>query len=233
MGGFKVLLDIAQNGCHYDDRARDYMFMTSNIDGQAIKAGFEPRRIFQTHGSLHHLQCLGFCEKAQIVPFYDGYEELKIDGESLKIESEGEIPRCAECKGFMRPNVSFFSDTSDTFDDERTVAQKEGFMRWLKPFMAQRKKLLVVEIGAGKSVHSLRWEGEYLSEMGNVTMIRINPVDEVDTDTKMQKKKSRHITLKLGAKQALDAIEKCMKENSTKNGRMKTEDNDNDGEEEE
>jgi len=210
--GFRVLLDIAAEGCHYDARPRDYQFMTSNIDGQALKAGFDANRIFQTHGALSHLQCLALCDDAPIVDFGDGYDQLlddEVDAETLRAKSVEALPRCAQCGGLMRPNVSFFSDTADTFDDERTAAQKERFLKWLRPFTVEnaKKKLLVVEIGAGKSVHSLRWESEHLSELANVTLIRINPVDDVDESAPH----SRHITLKLGAKMALVAIEKEMK----------------------
>jgi NAD-dependent SIR2 family protein deacetylase len=34
---------------------------TSNVDGQFQKAGFNPRRVVEAHGSIHHLQCQNGC----------------------------------------------------------------------------------------------------------------------------------------------------------------------------
>ena len=34
---------------------------TSNVDGQFQAAGFDPQRIAECHGSIHHLQCMQPC----------------------------------------------------------------------------------------------------------------------------------------------------------------------------
>ncbi len=41
--------------------------LTSNVDGQFQKAGFDPDNIVEAHGSIHHLQCLEPC-KPEIWP---------------------------------------------------------------------------------------------------------------------------------------------------------------------
>ena len=38
--------------------AKGAFVFTSNVDGQFQKAGFDPQRIHECHGSIHHLQCL-------------------------------------------------------------------------------------------------------------------------------------------------------------------------------
>lgn len=40
---------------------RGYSIFTSNVDGQFQKAGFDQNRIYECHGSIHHLQCLEPC----------------------------------------------------------------------------------------------------------------------------------------------------------------------------
>jgi len=198
--GFCALLRMLQ-------QKENYFYMTSNIDGQAVKAGFDEKRLYQTHGSLHHLQCLNNCAKSSIVSFRSGYDNLKLKEGTLKITDLGTIPKCAACGGLNRPNVSFFSDTNLTFNDERIHKQKDVFLDWLQPFVDERKeKLLIVEIGCGKSVHSLRWEAQYLSESDNITLIRINPSEKIDI-TK-ERKLEKNIVLKLPAKMALDAVAK-------------------------
>ena len=197
--GFYALLSMLKN--------KNSFYMTSNIDGQAIKAGFDQNKLYQTHGSLHHLQCLKKCQNSKIIPFSNGYDALKLNEKTLRISDFSKIPRCRACGGLTRPNVSFFSDTNETFDDERIQKQKDKFMKWLQPFVDDRKEqLLIIEIGCGKSVHSLRWEAQYLSESNNVTLIRINPSEKMERIN--TKKPSKNVILKLPAKCALDAINK-------------------------
>eukprot|EP01084_Bolivina_argentea_P015501 29004_1 len=203
--GFNILYNLSVN------TNRNYFYMTSNIDGQAIKAGFKKNKLIQTHGSLHHLQCLNYCENSNIIPFLDGYNDLKMNKETFMITDMKYIPNCDGCNGLMRPNVSFFSDTQDTFNGERIIKQKERLMEWLNEFMNDKKELLVVEIGCGKSIHSLRWECEYLKSLENVKLIRINPTEQLDMNKNHNNK--NHIILKLTAKTALNAIDNYIKKN--------------------
>jgi NAD-dependent SIR2 family protein deacetylase len=39
----------------------EWFVVTSNVDGQFQKAGFDEERILEVHGSIHHLQCLAGC----------------------------------------------------------------------------------------------------------------------------------------------------------------------------
>eukprot|EP01084_Bolivina_argentea_P165036 286810_1 len=204
--GFNVLFDLL----HTEDETRDWFYMTSNIDGQAHKAGFEQAKLYQTHGSLHHLQCLDYCEDGDIVPFYDGYNKMEMEKETCRMKDVNAIPKCEECGAYTRPNVSFFSDTMDTFNNERIIKQKHKFMEWLQPYMKDKgKELVVLEIGCGKSVHSLRWECEYLASLENVKMIRINPTESI-TMGENSNKSSKNVILKLTAKTGLTAISKYL-----------------------
>ena len=51
--GFEVLLRWA--------RERPTFVFTSNVDGQFQRAGFDPERVAEVHGSIHRLQCLADC----------------------------------------------------------------------------------------------------------------------------------------------------------------------------
>ena len=48
---------------------------TSNVDGQFQKAGFDPARIVEVHGSIHHLQCTEPCG----IDIWDAREEVEVD----------------------------------------------------------------------------------------------------------------------------------------------------------
>ena len=47
--GYRVLLDIVKS-----PQIRDYFVVTSNVDGMFEKAGFDPQKIWEIHGSIHH-----------------------------------------------------------------------------------------------------------------------------------------------------------------------------------
>jgi NAD-dependent SIR2 family protein deacetylase len=47
-----------------DALARGSFVFISNVDGQFQEAGFDPLRIDECHGSIHHMQCLAPCSEA-------------------------------------------------------------------------------------------------------------------------------------------------------------------------
>ena len=57
-GGFGILRKWG------DGMPNGHAVFTSNVDGQFQKAGFDPRLVYECHGSIHHLQCLEPCSGA-------------------------------------------------------------------------------------------------------------------------------------------------------------------------
>ena len=53
--GFAILRRWAETMSH------GYFVLTSNVDGHFQQAGFDPERIYECHGSIHHLQCHAGC----------------------------------------------------------------------------------------------------------------------------------------------------------------------------
>ena len=53
--GFHILLEPARK------MPAGYFVFTSNVDGHFQKAGFDPERIEECHGSIHRLQCVQEC----------------------------------------------------------------------------------------------------------------------------------------------------------------------------
>lgn len=53
--GFTILRRWAETMPH------GYFVLTSNVDGYFQQAGFDPERIYECHGSIHHLQCHAGC----------------------------------------------------------------------------------------------------------------------------------------------------------------------------
>jgi NAD-dependent SIR2 family protein deacetylase len=135
---------------------------TSNVDGQFQRAGFDPDRICECHGSIHHLQCLARCGDA-IWPAYGFLPE--VDMAACRLSSP--LPRCPVCHGVARPNILMFGD--DGWVDVRTRAQDARLSAWLSAV----DHLVVIEIGAGTAIPTVRLFGE----LQHSPLIRINPHD--------------------------------------------------------
>jgi NAD-dependent SIR2 family protein deacetylase len=156
--GFSLLLD-------WIDRYKLASFVvTSNVDGQFQKAGFSEDRLLEVHGSIHYLQCLSPC----CHDIWPNQAEFTIDHTSMRA-TRG--PACPVCGGVARPNILMFGDFSWLSD--RTTAQEENFAKFMAKYRG--KKLVVIEMGAGSAVPTIRYLSENLGSESGVDVIRINP----------------------------------------------------------
>jgi NAD-dependent SIR2 family protein deacetylase len=158
--GFQLLLDLVSS------KNNNYFIFTSNVDGQFQKAGFDEEKIYEVHGSIHHLQCSKNCSKDiwsakdTNVPI-DEKEFLAID-----------IPQCPKCNEIARPNILMFGDWD--WNTKRSDNQEAKYNKWLKN--NRTKKIAIIEIGAGGAIPTVRYQGEILSRRNPLaTLIRINP----------------------------------------------------------
>lgn len=152
--GFHILRQIGEHlsaGC--------FVF-TSNVDGHFLKAGFDASRINECHGSIHHLQCLDACTEDTWAA--DDYRP-EIDEEHCLLTSD--FPKCQHCQGMARPNILMFGDWG--WLEQRSAEQNRRMSDWLR----RVERLLVIEIGAGTNIPTVRLLGESLSGQ----LIRINP----------------------------------------------------------
>lgn len=154
---------------------------TSNVDGQFQKAGFAADRVAECHGSIHHLQCVDGC--GQPVWAADGFDPA-VDARNCRLLSA--LPACPRCGGLARPNILMFGDAA--WDEARSLRQEARLRAWL----ARARRPVVLEVGAGTAVPTVRLFGE---EAG-CPLVRINP-DESGVA------RGRDIAVALGA---LDAI---------------------------
>jgi NAD-dependent SIR2 family protein deacetylase len=156
--GFRILRDwVVRFGL-------DAFVVTSNVDGQFQKAGFDADAILEVHGSIHHLQCMTPCCDA----IWTNAESVAVDPATMRARS---IPRCPHCGGVARPNILMFGDWS--WVDGRTRKQEERFDRFLGE--AAGRKTVVVEMGAGTDIATIRCMTERLGRSPGITAVRINP----------------------------------------------------------
>ena len=154
--GFAKLLELAAGMEH------GAFVFTSNVDGHFQRAGFAPERVVECHGSIHHLQCMEKC--GQRIWQADAFMP---DIDHAKCRLTSEPPRCPNCGGVARPNILMFSDWD--WDEARSRGQLARLQDWVDKIV----RLVVIELGAGTAVATVRSFGERL----NCPLIRINPTD--------------------------------------------------------
>lgn len=181
--GFAILQAIAGR------LAQGSFVFTSNVDGQFQKAGFSDTGLCEVHGSIHHLQCMAGCGEA-IVPA-DGFQP-DVDEAACLLRSP--LPRCASCNDLLRPNVLMFGDWG--WLGQRTGSQRRRLDVWLRG----AARPVIVEIGAGSHVPTVRWFSESLGE----PLIRINPTEPESP--------VRGVSLPCGGLEALTGIHAALTE---------------------
>lgn len=142
-------------------------------------------QIHECHGSIHWLQCTdSVCGEVWSAAEF----EPVVDAEACRLVTP--LPRCPACGSLARPNILMFGDghwVSDRYD-----AQDAACTTWLRSV----QKPVVIELGAGTAVPSVRFFGEYQG----IPMIRIN-VREAESTM------GNCISLPMGALEALQAID--------------------------
>jgi NAD-dependent SIR2 family protein deacetylase len=164
--------------------------VTSNVDGQFQKAGFPEDRVLEVHGSIHHLQCTTPCSDA----IWTNGERFDVDEATMRSR---QVPRCPNCGAVSRPNILMFGDFA--WLDARTAAQRARLEEFLQDVRGRR--LLVVELGAGSAIPTIRWTSERIGR-GDACVVRINPREpEVPAP---------HLSIAAGALEALAAIDRAL-----------------------
>ena len=165
----------------------DTFIVTSNVDGQFQKAGFRDDQVLEVHGSIHHLQCLAPCSNA----IWNNDEVIPVDFATMRAEH---VPTCPHCRGTARPNILMFGDFSWLSD--RTHGQEMRFDMFLDQHRHHR--LVVIEMGAGTAIPTIRHTSEQIGHRLEATVIRINPREPFIA--------SPHLSLACGAREGLRLI---------------------------
>jgi len=184
--GFYILKKLGES------KKGGYFVFTSNVDGQFQKAGFDEKRIVEIHGSIHHLQCSVPC--IDDIWSAEGVE-VEIDMENFEVKEP--LPVCKHCGSVARPNILMFGDWE--WISHRTDGQEFLFERWLERISDMDYRLVIIEIGAGKAVPTVRITSERIAHQYDGILIRINPRDyEVPS--------KRYISIPLGGLEGIRRI---------------------------
>lgn len=172
-----------------------YFVLTSNVDGHFERAGFDPERILEIHGRIDLLQCATPCSD-RLWRFGPVADELDIDLDTLT--ARGALPHCPDCAGLARPNILMFGDGE--WNESATNLQHARFDRWLAGVRSRR--LVILELGAGPSLPTIRRLGERIAQRSLTTLVRVNP------DARGHQEDL--IELPLGALQALNLVQQSL-----------------------
>lgn len=152
----KILMEVARripDGTHV---------FTSNVDGAFQKAGFEPARVVECHGTIHRMQCLDGC----LGDVWSADSWLpEVDEATCSLIND--MPTCPHCGGVARPNILMFGDSA--WIDNRMRVQHARLQGWRNKV----ERLLVIEIGAGTAIPTVRIFGE----IQDAPIVRINADD--------------------------------------------------------
>lgn len=133
-GTYKRLLELLLD--------KDYFVLTTNVDHQFQKAGFDKQRLFYTQGDYGLFQCSVPCRQIT----YDNEEtvrRMKTRQSGMKIPSDL-IPRCPVCGKPMAVNLR----ADHTFvQDKGWYTASERYTEFIRRH--QNKKVLFWELGVG------------------------------------------------------------------------------------
>ena len=129
-------------------REKDYFVLTTNVDHQFQKAGFDKKRLFYTQGDYGLWQCSVPCHQKT----YDNEEAVRqmlAQQREMRIPSSL-VPRCPVCGRPMAMNLR----ADDTFvEDEGWQAASERYARYLQ--LHKNAKVLFWELGTGMNTPSI------------------------------------------------------------------------------
>lgn len=148
---------------------KDYFVITTNVDDQFFKAGFDKEKIFATQGSYRYIQCSHACHN-KIYDAKDLVKEMISKTKDCKIPTEL-VPICPVCGEKMEVNLR-----KDAYfvQDDNWYKQDKKYGEFLDK--AKNKNVVLLEIGVGFNTPGIiRFPFEQMAYNDlETTLIRIN-----------------------------------------------------------
>ena len=158
---YKKLLETVQG--------KEFFVITTNVDGQFIKAGFSEEKVFEVQGDYGLMQCATACHPRR----YSNeslVKQMVAEQHDCRIPSDL-VPVCPVCGGPMEINVR-----KDGYfvEDERWHARANDYYSFLEK--AQNGKLVLLEYGVGFNTPTIiRFPFEHMAaSFPDTTLIRVN-----------------------------------------------------------
>ena len=129
-------------------KGRDYFVLTTNVDHQFQRAGFDKAHLFYTQGDYGTFQCSVPCHNKT----YDNEVAVRAmvaEQKNMAIPSEL-IPRCPICGEIMTTNLRI---DGNFVEDDGWHTASENYEKFLASCAG--KKVLLLEIGVGMNTPSI------------------------------------------------------------------------------
>jgi len=160
---------------------KPFFSLTSNVDAHfwnpKVGAKFLPSEVSEIHGDVEYWQCANSkCDQLRWkLPSDYGFN---VDKNTMRAAEESWL-KCPTCGSLARPNILMFNDNTYENPDDQWK-----WRRWRDSILKLRDhrdadglttNIVVLEMGAGCRVPSIRNMSEYFSKTAHTTHIRINP----------------------------------------------------------
>ncbi len=171
---YRQLLSLVQN--------KPYFVITTNVDAQFYRAGFDPQRIWAVQGDYGKLQCAHGCHDR----LYDNHDlvlRMCEQQEDCRIPSDL-VPRCPRCGERMDVNIR-----KDMYfvEDAQWVEERARYQAFLEEMKG--KKIVLLELGVGYNTPTIiRFPFEQMATAWqDATLVRINR-SQASVSARLEKK---------------------------------------------
>jgi NAD-dependent SIR2 family protein deacetylase len=149
---------------------KNYFIITTNVDGQFVKAGFNKENIFAPQGDYGLFQCDKPCcnELIDNKNFVDNMIS-NMDNADFAIRKE-DIPRCPKCGSYLSKNLR----VDDTFVEASHLKKQKDYIDFVNN--STDGKLVLLELGVGFNTPVIiRWPFERITkDHPNAKLVRMN-----------------------------------------------------------
>ena len=191
--GFQILLELGKK------MELGYFVYTSNVDGHFQKAGFDPSRVCECHGTINYMQLVDTSKNSTI---WEVPEDTKynVDNDTLRLIGDLPMGPPEDPKHLARPNIYMFGDWG--WLGGRSAAQTDLYCEFAEKLLSPKEEIpfVVIEIGSGLAVPTVRVQSEDLVHKSKGVLIRINPNESQVPNP------AKNVSLPMGGLQALEKI---------------------------
>lgn len=150
-------------------KEKPHFVLTTNVDHQFQKSGFEEQTVFATQGDYGLIQCAKGCHQ-KTYSMIEGFQQMVQATKDCNIPSYM-VPKCPVCHGPMAMNLrcdSYFVEDEDWHKADN----------YFHDFLTENldKKMVLLELGVGFNTPTIiRFPFEHLvREHQNISLIRLN-----------------------------------------------------------
>lgn len=149
---------------------KNHFIITTNVDGQFAKAGFNRELIFCPQGDYGLFQCKGPCSDA----VYNNQKMIhnmisNVDKVNFEIR-KSDIPRCPRCGDYLERNLR----VDGSFVEAPHLVKRQAYIDFVDD--SRSGNLVLLELGVGFNTPGIiRWPFEEIAiKLPDATLIRLN-----------------------------------------------------------